>query len=66
MSRADPLKPYQYKGKGIGLRYGATKPLCVGMPPEIDALIRALPNRSEWMRRVLTEAAKRELMEGEE
>jgi hypothetical protein len=28
----------------------------------IDALVRALPNRSEWLRRVITEAAQRELI----
>jgi hypothetical protein len=28
----------------------------------IDAAVRALPNRSEWLRRVITEAAQRELM----
>lgn len=28
----------------------------------IDAVVRTLPNRSEWLRRVITEAAQRELM----
>jgi hypothetical protein len=28
----------------------------------IDAAVRALPNRSEWLRRVITEAAQRELL----
>jgi hypothetical protein len=32
---------------------------------EIDAAVRALPNRSEWLRRVITEAAKRELINPE-
>jgi hypothetical protein len=62
MPRGENLKPYHFKSKGIGLK-DKSMPLCVGMPPEIDALIRALPNRSEWMRRVLTEAAQRELMQ---
>jgi hypothetical protein len=29
---------------------------------DIDALVRQLPNRSEWLRRVITEAAQKELM----
>jgi hypothetical protein len=29
---------------------------------DIDAAVRALPNRSEWLRRVITEAAQRELL----
>jgi hypothetical protein len=32
------------------------------LPLEIDAVVRSLPNRSAWLRRVITEAAKRELM----
>ncbi|AFY74279.1 hypothetical protein Syn7502_02274 [Synechococcus sp. PCC 7502] len=39
-------------------------PLTLGarLPLEIDALVRSLPNRSAWLRRVITEAAKKELM----
>jgi hypothetical protein len=29
---------------------------------DVDALVRQLPNRSEWLRRVITEAAQRELL----
>ena len=32
------------------------------LPLEIDAVVRSLPNRSAWLRRVITEAARRELM----
>jgi hypothetical protein len=32
---------------------------------DIDALVRSLPNRSAWLRRVITEAARRELMGGD-
>jgi hypothetical protein len=32
------------------------------LPLDIDAVVRSLPNRSAWLRRVITEAAKRELM----
>jgi hypothetical protein len=29
---------------------------------DVDMLVQALPNRSAWLRRVITEAAQRELM----
>lgn len=31
----------------------------------VDAAVRRLPNRSLWLRKVVTEAAQRELMGGE-
>jgi hypothetical protein len=34
----------------------------VRLPVHIDKTIRALPNRTAWLRRVITEAAQRELM----
>jgi hypothetical protein len=37
-------------------------PVAVALPKDIDAAVRALPNRSEWLRRVISEAAQRELM----
>jgi hypothetical protein len=32
------------------------------LPVSIDAVVRSLPNRSAWIRRVITEAAQRELL----
>lgn len=32
----------------------------------VDIVVRALPNRSAWLRRVVSEAAKRELMGSQE
>ena len=42
----------------------ANKALSVRLPVSIDAVIRALPSdqRADWLRRVLGEAAKRELL----
>lgn len=34
----------------------------VKLPETIDAVVRSLPNRTAWLRRVITEAAERELM----
>jgi hypothetical protein len=36
--------------------------LIARVPIPIDEAVRALPNRSAWLRRVITEAAQRELM----
>jgi hypothetical protein len=36
------------------------------LPVSIDAAVRSLPNRSAWLRRVITEAAQRELLNTEE
>jgi hypothetical protein len=36
--------------------------LIARVPVHIDAAVRSLPNRSAWLRRVITEAAVRELM----
>lgn len=42
----------------------ATNATAVKLPLHIDAQIRALPNRTAWLRRVITEAVERELMSG--
>ncbi|WP_448380904.1 hypothetical protein [Gloeomargarita sp.] len=41
----------------------AKRPLTVKVLEELDTVIRALPEPSAWLRRVITEAAKRELLE---
>jgi hypothetical protein len=40
----------------------AEKLLCVRLTQSVDARVRSLPNISSWVRRVITEAAQRELM----
>lgn len=40
----------------------ASQPLCVKVSKEVDAAVRSLNNPSEWLRRVIIEAAQRELM----
>jgi hypothetical protein len=44
----------------------AEKLLCVRLTASIDKAVRDLPNMSVWVRRVITEAAQRELMNREE
>ncbi|PSF34963.1 hypothetical protein C7H19_18335 [Aphanothece hegewaldii CCALA 016] len=57
--KTDQLKPYQVKALSEPL---AAKPLTVRVSVEVDEAIRSLPNKAEWMRRVLTEAASEELL----
>jgi hypothetical protein len=40
----------------------AEKPIPVRLPVDVDAVVRQLPNRSAWLRRVITAAAQQELM----
>jgi hypothetical protein len=37
-------------------------PISVALPLTIDQVVRELENRSEWLRRVIVEAAQRELI----
>jgi len=40
----------------------AKRPLAVKVMEEVDNVIRALPEQSAWLRRVIAEAAERELL----
>jgi hypothetical protein len=51
--------------KPMGDKAHDEQPLCVKVPEELASVIRGLPNRSAWLRRVITEAAQRELMNKE-
>lgn len=45
----------------------ARTPVSVLLPKEVDRAVRSLPNRTEWLRRVITEAAERDgLLEAEQ
>lgn len=57
--KVDHLTPFKPMGE-VSL---ASKPLCVKVAPDIDELVRSLPNTSAWLRRVVTEAALKELLQ---
>ena len=40
----------------------ASQSMTVKLFETVDVAVRSLPNRSAWLRRVITEAAQRELM----
>lgn len=50
LDNLQPLKPM----RGVAL---ANKPLCVKIDPDIDKAIRALPETSAWLRKVIETAA---------
>jgi hypothetical protein len=53
----------QYKAKDGAIELSKS-PLCVKLPIAVDEAIRALgDDRTVWMRRVLCEAAKKELID---
>jgi hypothetical protein len=48
--------------QGIGVK-SDTKPISVMLPEDLDAYVRSKSNRSEWLRRVIAEAAAKEQAE---
>lgn len=46
-------------GKGIGTKHGQ-KPVCVMLPQDIDKVVKAMPNRSEFIRTAILEKLERE------
>ena len=54
----NPNPKYKFKSNYAGEVAG--KPISVKLPVEIDAWVRSLPNRTEWLRQVIAEAVERE------
>lgn len=50
---------HRFKGKGLNTT-NKQGPVSVKLPPELDAVIKALPNRSEFLREAIAEKAIRE------
>lgn len=50
LDNLQPIKPM----RGVAL---AEQPLCVKVDPEIDKAIRAMPERSAWLRNAIEAAA---------
>lgn len=54
---AKQLKDYQYSIKGD--RPLSKSPISVRLPEDVDAFVRSLPNRSQWLvEAILDKAAK--------
>ena len=57
MARGDHGK--KYLNRGLGTK-SDTRPVAVKLPPEMDEYVRALPNKSEWLREAIREKIERE------
>ncbi|ALF53848.1 hypothetical protein ACX27_14910 [Nostoc piscinale CENA21] len=55
-NKLDNLKHFE----PMGNEALAKTPLCVKVSPKVDLAIKALPDKSAWLRRVITEAAVKE------
>lgn len=60
--RADFLTRFQQKG-AVPM---AERPLCVRLPADLDAEVRLLPNRTEWLRDAILEKMQRQVDEKED
>jgi hypothetical protein len=54
-------KSARFKGKGLGIGH-SSRPICVLLQPELDALVRSLPERSAFVREAIVEKLEREGM----
>lgn len=63
----NPVIPPEFKEKQFKRSDGTTEPLAekilaVRVSVEVDEVVRSLPQKAAWLRRIITEAAQRELM----
>jgi hypothetical protein len=55
----------RFKPLGVGVKHD-TKPICVLLPTELDAYVRSLPNRSQWLREAIAEKMARDRQTGQQ
>ena len=48
-----------FKGKGLGTTWKQPA-VSVKLPPEIDAVVRSLPNRSDFIRKAIAEKLEKD------
>ncbi len=56
------FEQHQFKRSDGSTEPLADKLLCVRLTQSVDKAVRSLPNMSAWVRRVIAEAAQRELI----
>jgi hypothetical protein len=59
------FKAQQFKPQGEVNGPLSNKAIGIKLPVEIDEVVRSLPNKAVWLRRVISEAAQRELIQGD-
>lgn len=55
----------QFKAQGEVTGELSKKAIAVKLPVAIDSAVRSVPDMAAWLRRVIAEAAQRELMHGD-
>ena len=61
--QTEHLKKEQYTVQGK--RPLSKTPLTVRVPEDVDEYIRSLPNRSEWLQKIITDAATAHILDNE-
>lgn len=46
--------------KGLGMKWATSKAFSVRLPPDLEAWVESLDNRSEWIREAIAEKYERE------
>ena len=46
--------------KGLGMDWKTSKAFSVRLPPDLEAMVITLPNRSEWIRQAISEKLERD------
>ncbi|MGK7895051.1 MAG: ribbon-helix-helix domain-containing protein [Xenococcus sp. (in: cyanobacteria)] len=59
MKEKNKKKDHLFKGTGMGVTH-KQPPVSVKLPPEIDKIVRSLPNRSDYIRQAIIEKLDRE------
>ncbi len=60
--QTEDFKCHWYKPQGEITTELSKKAIAVKLPVDVDKAVRSYPNMAAWLRRVITEAAQRELM----
>jgi hypothetical protein len=53
------LDSHKFKGRGLGTS-DKQPPVSVKLPPEIDAVVRLLPNRSDYLRQAIIDKLQKD------
>jgi hypothetical protein len=60
--QTDDFKRHWYKPQGEVASDLSKKAIAVKLPVDVDKAVRSVPHMAAWLRRVISEAAQRELI----
>ncbi len=58
---SNPNPKYKFRNDQVG--EVARRSISVKLPPEVDAFVRSLPNRAEWLRQAIAAQVERDLQQ---